>query len=100
MIQFFLIHPEKNLSEQSLEQIYFEQQVFYFSITLIIFSPVLFDTSRIIAGSPLFLAYPTFSRNVSLTSATSPNVITESELALIGMFNKSFLFSIRLVLGR
>ena len=46
-------------------------------ITSIIFSPVLLETSRIIAFSPLFLANPTFSLNESLTSATSSSLIKE-----------------------
>ena len=62
----------------------------------IIFSPVLLDTSRITAFSPLFLANPLRSLNESLISATSFKKTTELSLLLIGKFNKSDLFSIRL----
>ena len=54
-----------------------------------IFSPVLLDTSKIIAFSPLFLANPFLSLNVSLISAISPKVTTEDSFDWIGSFKIS-----------
>ena len=55
-----------------------------FFIVSIIFSPVLLDTSKIIASFPLFLANPFVSLNESLISDMSPKVIEDSLSDLIG----------------